>query len=157
MGWYDYTPGDQPITVYGYHAPAGTNPFNTCFSLQHRGYVAFPGTGTYIFNIDGEVDDFLYIWLGDQALSGKFYPRDSQLRKLYATDTNSQMTFSIIITESTQYLPIRVYYSNCGGAGAFHFSIIPPLGSPQPAFVDCSGIQTTPPWLPWEQEAVTSG
>lgn len=77
----DYTPGGgpydgggKPISIFGYTSPIGTDPFNRCYSVQERGFLEFPGAGTYTFNLINEQDDNLYLWVGDDAVSGSFYP-----------------------------------------------------------------------------------
>lgn len=156
----DFTPGlpyengDKPISIFGYTSPDGTNPYNRCFTVQQRGYVEFPGAGTYTFNIVGETDDLLLVWLGDESLSGNFSPGDSQLRKSFLTYYHAQLTYSITVSDTERYLPIRVFYANRVGPGDFDLTISGPEESPQPSLVQCSGTQVAPDWLPWEQEKV---
>ncbi|KAG6356237.1 hypothetical protein INS49_015624 [Diaporthe citri] len=158
--WNDYPPqgvpyqgGGKPISIFGYTTPSGTDPFNTCYSVQERGFLEFPGAGTYTFNIINEQDDNLYVWIGNNAVSGSFYPGNSQLRKLFESDYNKVTTYSITVSETEKYLPIRLYYANRLGPGYFNLAISGPTGS-QPSLVQCSGTQVAPDYLAWEDERV---
>lgn len=155
----DYDNWLRPYTIYGYTAPDYTDSSHTCLAVQHRGYVKFPTTGIYTFSMFtdlspfGEVDDNLYVWLGDLALSGNFNPRNSQVRKLFESEINAQKTYDFVVTNADEIVPIRVFFANRLGPGYFKLTITGPEGE-QPSLLSCSGTQVAPDWLPWEQERV---
>lgn len=158
LGATDYDNWLRPYRIYGYTAPAGTDASHTCLAVWHRGYLKLPSAGTYTFNMitdispNGEVDDNIYVWLGDKAISGNFNPRNSVVRKLFEAETNAQKTYSFVASVTDVYVPIRVFYANRLGPGYFKVTITGP-GS-QPSLLSCSGTQVAPDWLPWEQERV---
>ncbi|KAI7773134.1 hypothetical protein LA080_011757 [Diaporthe eres] len=156
----DYTPagvpyngGGRPVSIFGYTSPVGADPFNTCYSVQERGFLELPGAGTYTFNVINEQDDNLYVWIGDSAVSGTFYPANSQLRKLFESDNNKVTTYTTTVTATQKYLPIRIYYANRLGPAYYNLAISGPTGS-QASLVQCSGTQVAPDYLPWENERV---
>lgn len=147
---------EKPYSIYDYTAPSGKTSEYTCLVVMHRGYIKFPTPGTYSFNIItaesplGEVDDNLYIWLGDSTVSGKFNPRNSVISKLFEAAGNAQKVYSFSTTTDDELVPIRVFYANRLGPGIFKVKI---TGPSIPSLLSCTG-GTLDDWLPWQDERV---
>lgn len=155
----DPKPG-EPTTIYDYTTPPDVDASNSCTVVSHRGYLVLSNPdGSYPLTIYGDVDDLIYIWGGDAALSGGYDTSNTIIRKLMGTWNNEQSYYNFGVEEptklkrddATKYIPVRILYASLPGAGHFQLSL---YGSPDPQFVTCSGDQNAPSWLPWDQEEV---
>ncbi|POS74519.1 hypothetical protein DHEL01_v207086 [Diaporthe helianthi] len=154
--WLDAANWEKPYSIYDYTAPSTSTSSHTCLVVMHRGYIKFPTAGSYKFNIitpestNGEVDDNLYIWLGDLTISENFWPRNSLISKLFETETHAQKVYFFSTTTADELVPIRAFYANRLGPGKFKVEI---TGPSTPSLLSCTGGEL-PDWLPWEDERV---
>lgn len=145
---FTYNP---PQLFYDTVVPPGSS---DCFVIDHRGYLVVSNNDESTFELANGVDDLIYVWLGDTALSGQFDHTNTVIRQSVNTHLNSQLTYTFTPgTVETSYIPIRLFYSNLRGGGAFQLSVTETSGS-TPVFSTCSMEDNAPFWLPWEQEEV---
>lgn len=154
--WVDETNWDKPYSIYDYTAPPGKTSRYTCLVVMHRGYIRFPAAGRYDFTLIspestiGEVDDNLYLWMGDTTPSGNFSPSNSILRKLFQSEGNARKNTYYIASTADELVPIRVFYANRLGPGRFRVDI---TGPSTPSLLSCTG-EDLDDWIPWKDERV---
>lgn len=90
-------------------------------------------------------------------MSGGYDPSNTIIRKVMGSWNNANTYYNFGVDDPTKfkqddtaiYIPIRVFYANLPGPGQFDLFM---YGSPEPRFITCSGDQSAPSWLPWDQE-----
>jgi GLEYA domain len=136
------------ITVYG-----GPTSF-PCkfFSLDHRGYLFAPLTGTYTFTISG-VDDIVFIWVGPFAQAAWTRSNANFVIEYGQSPSNSggpgAGSFTMVATQG-DYVPLRIIFGQAQGPAVFQISLTDPngnillnsntLGSPYLVQYSCDGI-----------------
>ncbi|POS71426.1 hypothetical protein DHEL01_v210174 [Diaporthe helianthi] len=125
----------EPTTIYDYTTPSDFDASVSCTVVYHRGYLVldYPETSPYALQMYSweDVDDLIYVWGEDAALSGGFEPGNSILRKLWGSWTNALQYYNFGAQEANRikrddvirYIPIRVFYANFGGAGNFKLNM----------------------------------
>lgn len=148
----------EPTTTYDYTTPSDVDASNSCTVVYHRGYLVLSNRdNSFPLSIYADVDDLIYIWGDDAALSGGYDPSNTIIRKVMGSWNNANTYYNFGVDDPTKfkrddtaiYIPIRVFYANLPGPGQFDLFM---YGSPEPRFITCSGDQSAPSWLPWDQE-----
>lgn len=141
---------DPPQLFYDSVVPPGSS---NCFVIDHRGYLVASKDSQYTFNLANDLDDLIYVWVGDTALSG-FDVSNTVIRQSYSTHYNSQLSYTLTAgSDDISYIPVRLFYSNVNGPGEFQVSVTGSSGS-TPEFSTCSRDPDAPFWPVWEQEQV---
>ncbi|KAG8157970.1 hypothetical protein KVR01_012242 [Diaporthe batatas] len=117
----------EPTTIYDYTTPSDVDISSSCTVVYHRGYLVLSNPdNSHPLSIYDDVDDLIYIWGGDAALSGGFDPSNTIIRKVMGTWNNEQIYHQFGVEDSTKlkrdvtsYIPIRLFYANLPGAGQF--------------------------------------
>jgi len=123
------------------------------FSLNHRGYLFAPLTGTYTFTISG-VDDIVLIWTGALAQGG-WTRANANFVVDYGQNPSNTLgspgagSFTVDLTTG-DYLPIRIVFGQAQNAAIFQISVTDPdnnvlldsntAGSPYVVQYSCDGI-----------------
>lgn len=111
------------MTPGGYPNPGGYR--CTGIILNHRGYLFAASTGTYVFNFT-RIDEVIYMWYGSNALQG--WTQDNANGAFFISSPGTQGAVSVSAFAG-QYVPIRIYWGNTGGPGAFAITITRPDGT----------------------------
>jgi hypothetical protein len=94
--------------------------------LNHRGYLFAASTGTYTFTFT-KVDENLFMWYGDAALSG--WTKANAASIVYYSSSGYGTGTVTINAYAGQYIPIRIVWSNASTNGAFLISVSRPDGT----------------------------
>lgn len=117
------------------------------YSFEWKGYIKVPANGNY--NSFISCDDDVAVWLGSAALS----PTNSnQFHKQVYTnaDASGGCTNSVTL-DSTKWYPIRIWFTEFGGAERFKFYM---NSSANGNLLGYNGTSTT---LLWSHNSVTKG
>ncbi|KAK1543912.1 hypothetical protein CPAR01_04545 [Colletotrichum paranaense] len=107
-------------TVYG-TTTSGQSQF---MIVQHIGYFHPATSGTYTFSFNN-VDDGVYLWLGNNAKTGFTNANANTNVDYYVTNSAGTYTFT---ATADQYYPIRLLFVNVQQCGSFTFSLTDPAG-----------------------------
>lgn len=157
------SPNDSgPLSVYGSQGPAGST--SRCNIVNHRGYIKPTGAGLFYVIVNGQPDDIIHVWVGPNALSGSYRAGNSQAYGQYNQPTRSSLTYPFFVTDPTEYIPLRVYWSNGDGAGRFNMEVRnqagqvilgPGSSASQQIIAGCSGSNSpVPAWPAWQSEII---
>lgn len=109
------------ISIYG-----DPNFNATYFTLGQRGYLYAEQTGNITFTIGG-VDDWLGIWLGQNAYSG-WTKQNANFQVGYVTGPGTG-TFKYLVSQPKTYIPFRMVFGQAQGAAVFNVTIANPDGT----------------------------
>ncbi|KAK1715214.1 GLEYA domain-containing protein [Colletotrichum lupini] len=107
-------------TVYG-TTTSGQSQF---MIVQHIGYFHPVTSGTYTFSFSN-VDDGVYLWLGNNAKTGFTNANVNKNVDYYVTNSAGTYTFT---ATAGQYYPIRLLFFNAQQCGSFTFSLTDQAG-----------------------------
>ncbi|KAI0840888.1 GLEYA domain-containing protein [Hypoxylon sp. FL0890] len=95
------------------------------YVIDHRGYLFAPQTGAYTISATG-VDDAVFVWYGETAVSGWSRANDALL---VTTDSPNQSGSIPVTLNAGDYLPFRIMYAQAQGGAEFQLSITAPDGT----------------------------
>lgn len=122
-------------------------PFEDGYSFEWKGYIKVPASGNY--NTFISCDDDVAVWLGSAALN----PTNSnQFHKQVYTnaDASGGCTNSVTL-DSTKWYPIRIWFTEFGGAERFKFYM---NSSANGNLLGYNGTSST---ILWSHNSVTKG
>ena len=122
-------------------------PFEDGYSFEWKGYIKVPASGNY--NTFISCDDDVAVWLGSAALS----PTNSnQFHKQPYVNANASGGCTNSVTlDSTKWYPIRIWFTEFGGAERFKFYM---NSSANGNLLGYDGTSTT---ILWSHNSVTKG
>lgn len=162
--WFSQSDDSIPLGVYGIQGPPGSR--LACSALMHRGYIKPTTTGNYTISMDFP-DDIAHIWIGNEALSGSFWAGNSQVYGRspdFVIWIDFVLSYSFEVTDISEYIPFRVFWSNRDGPGSLRVKITDATGTnivgedsqSNPSVVSsCDGTGSpAPAWPDWPSEVV---
>jgi hypothetical protein len=117
------------------------------YSFEWKGYIKVPASGNY--NSFISCDDDVAVWLGSAALS----PTNSNQfhKQVYKNADASGGCTNSVTLDSTKWYPIRIWFTEFGGAERFKFYM---NSSANGTLLGYDGTSTT---LQWSHNSITKG
>ncbi|KAI0491213.1 hypothetical protein F4859DRAFT_38183 [Xylaria cf. heliscus] len=117
---------------------------STYFALNQHAYLWACEGGAWQFDVTG-VDDLVLAWVGDDAYTG-WTDDNAASRAVWAFQTTGSHSGSASFTadlEGGAFVPLRFFFANGQGGGAFRLTITSPSG----IIVHQSGRATNNDWI----------